>query len=326
MHLAFVHLGAAPAPHLWLNIKRIKALFPELPITLIYSDVSFIERDLIQDIYYFQYLENLDPDSPLNNLAHNTTFRGGFWKYSLERLFALAEWHAHNPKEALIHLESDILVMPNFPFMEISKIKKLSWCKFSDSHDVASIVYSPNVTETLWLASQLKALLALDNSLTDMTALRKIKQTFPQKILYLNYDSSEVDFAGIFDAAPFGMWLCGRDPRNHWGFIRRFLDLPESDVQATDRKFYFSKDLILSVSDKEYRKVPLYNLHVHSKITRLFSLKWAVFIRFLVMTSRIKFPSFWFSPTAFSRILKDYRKRHQDMNLFRLCLKALSYK
>lgn len=326
MHLVFVHLGVSPATHLWLNLQRCQGLFPNLPITLIYSDERFIKENNIPNINYYRYSENTDLDSPINKLTHNIRFRNGFWRYSIERLFALTEWHLLHPNVHLIHIESDILLMPNFPFDQISKVEKLAWCRFNETHDVASIVYSPSAIHTEWLTDRINETLVTDNGLTDMTALRMIQRQHSGQIRYLNGDSDGVQFIGEFDAAPYGMWLCGRDPRNHWGFIRRFLELPESDINVSSTRFYFSKDKSLFVSNRDGVKLPLYNLHVHSKVNALFGRKWDITLKLIVLTSRIRFPSSWFSFTSMTRIVNDSKKRNPERSVLQLILKAITHK
>ena len=324
MHLVFVHLGNAEAPHLWKNIARAKKIFPSIPITLIYSDSSFIKnRDNIK-ISLFQYSVESLQTSPINNLAHDITFRKGFWRFSLERIFALAKWHEANPGVKLLHFESDILPMPNFPFEEFEGINKLAWCGFNESHDVASIVYSPESNQTMWLAQRINQLLTDDKSLTDMTCLRLISKNDSEKMIYLNKYKENNLFDGVFDAAPFGMWLTGRDPRNHHGFVKRFQKLPESDIDVDDYEFYFGQKGNLTIRDKSGKVQSLYNLHVHSKIQNLFGPMWRPTLAILVFSSKFRFPSIWFSPRSFIIEVKDFRLRHANLNLMqkliRICI------
>jgi hypothetical protein len=109
-----------------------------------------------------------------------------FWRYSIERLYALAEWHSVNPDQKLLHLESDIFIMPNFPIEKLEMVNHISWCSFNNSHDVASLVFSPSNSDTSWMLNELEEILIENSSLTDMTGLRKLKEKFPDKAGYLN--------------------------------------------------------------------------------------------------------------------------------------------
>ena len=310
MHFVIIHLGSAKARHLRPNLQRLSYLFPEIPITLIYSDLSFFREYQDLPIYFYKYTEHNDKSHILNNLNHNSKFRNNFWRYSIERLFALADWHSLHTDARVLHLESDILIMPNFPVEKFELVKTISWCSFSESHDVASIVFSPSHLETAWMAKEIESMLIDDSTLTDMTALRRLKLKHPKKIDYLNSQSAIEIFGGIFDAAPFGMWLCGRDPRNHKGVTRRFLALPESDLDPSTAKFTLGKEGNLEIELLGKQATKLFNLHIHSKQKVIFKKNWRAVIALYVFTSRIKFPNFWFSPSSFFQLLRDALERH----------------
>jgi hypothetical protein len=228
-----------------------------------------------------------------------------FWRYSIERLYALAEWHSINPDQKLLHLESDILIMPNFPLEKIEVIKQISWCSFNHSHDVASIIYSPSNTDTNWMLNELELLLIEDSTLTDMTGLRKLKEKFPHRTSYLNSGEEVAYLGGAIDAAPYGMWLCGRDPRNHKGVTRRFLELPESDINPNSVTFHYGHKSHLRIKKSEGPELSLFNLHVHSKHKAIFRNHWRLVMRAYVITSKIQFPKRWFSLTAFVQLSSD---------------------
>jgi len=326
MHLVFVHLGNAKARHLRPNIMRAMKLFPELPITLIYSKPEFIRKYKNLSISFHQYREVSEKGHVLANLSHNSKFRDNFWRYSIERLYALEQWHATNPTTKIIHIESDILLMPNFPFLEFKSIQTLGWCSFNHSHDVGSIMYSPNFDETKWLIDELNQTLTRDPSLTDMTGLRKVKMSFPEKSLYLNSEEGSGILGGLLDAAPFGMYLCGRDPRNYSGFTRRFMNLPESQLDPSHYSFSFSKRKNLMVKSSDASPKKLFNLHVHSKQKSIFGSRWRLSLKILVITSKFRFPRTWFSPRAFLELVIDFYQRNGNKSLLVLIKRAFNYK
>ena len=305
MHLVFVHIGTAKASHLYFNIKRVVKLFPELKVTLIYSETSFITKWNDLPINFYKYTEKLDTSHILNNLAHNAKFRMNFWRYSIERLYALAEWHSIHPDQKLLHLESDILIMPNFPLEKFEIVDQISWCSFNNSHDVASIIFSPSNNDTIWMLNELELLLIEDSTLTDMTGLRKLKEKFPDRAGYLNSGGAIAFFGGVIDAAPYGMWLCGRDPRNHKGVTKRFLELPESDINPNSVSFHYGYKSYLRIKKSEGSEFSLFNLHVHSKQKAIFKNHWRLVMRAYVITSKIQFPKHWFSLTAFAQLSSD---------------------
>lgn len=326
MHLVFVHLGSAKAEHLQPNIARTKKLFPEIPITLIYSDVELIRGFESLGIQLFKYLEVSHKDHILNNLLHNSKFRSNFWRYSIERLYALEQFHSENPTEKVVHLESDILIMPNFPFSRFDAIDKLAWCRFNQTHDVASVMYSPNHLETKWMLQEIDKFLTSDPSLTDMTVLRRLKLAFPSNSIYLNSEAGEKILEGVIDAAPFGMWLCGRDPRNHSGITRRFMKMPESEIDPSEYNFKFNSKTYLTVRRKNYASQSLFNLHLHSKQKTLFGNRWKLVLNLHIFTSKLGFPSSWFSLRAFIQLVHDYVKRHGRKSLLNFMKRLLNYR
>ena len=323
MHFVFVHLGVAKAEHLRPNLKRLQRLFPQIPVTLIYSDLNFLSDYQDLPVLFHRYTESKDSTHILNNLSHNSNFRNNFWRYSIERLFALSEWHDINTEAKMLHLESDILIMPNFPIEKFESIETISWCSFSESHDVASIVYSPSHLETRWMTLELEKLLREDPTLTDMTGLRKLVLKFPNRSSYLNSKAAYEMFGGIFDAAPFGMWLCGRDPRNYKGITRRFMSLPESDIDPSSASFTFGRKSYLSVKLQGKNLTHLFNLHIHSKQKVIFGQNWRLVIALYVLTSRIKFPNTWFSPMCFLKLLINSFRRNGMQN-FWIQIRALN--
>ena len=326
MHFVFVHLGVAKAEHLRPNLQRLQRLFPQIPITLIYSDQNFLDDFQDLPILFHRYTESKDNAHILNHLSHNSNFRNNFWRYSIERLFALAEWHEMNTEAKMLHLESDILVMPNFPIDNFESIETISWCSFSDSHDVASIIYSPSYLDTRWMTVELELLLQDDPTLTDMTGLRQLVLKFPKRANYLNANETQDKFGGIFDAAPFGMWLCGRDPRNYKGITRRFMPLPESDLDPSSASFTFGRKSHLKVKLQDKQMTSLFNLHIHSKQKVVFGRNWRLAIALYVLTSRIKFPKIWFSPTCFLQLLVNSLRRNGIRNLWSQIRTSLPYK
>jgi hypothetical protein len=314
MKIVFVHLGPAEADHLRLNIRRLQREFTNLEIVLIYDSESFIKKIDFSGIQIFKYERNPKLDSIFDDSEHNIQFRQGFWRYSVERLIAISEYHNLFPEEMLLHIESDILLLPDFPMKMIEQLSVIAWCKFNETHDVASIIVFPDYQASAWLASELITYLNSDRKLTDMTALRQIAKNNSNKVFYLNGPKSIDIFKGEFDAAPFGMWLNGRDPRNHFGFVRRFLPLPESGIYLESVQFKFENGH-LSYSNKELNYRPLYNLHIHSKRKLLFGKLWKLFLHLDVLTSRTRFPSNWFSISAFVAIMKDYYRRNQPITI-----------
>jgi hypothetical protein len=321
--IVFVHLGPSPAEHLWMNVSSIKERFPGMAITVIYSDD--IHKPKIQEcqVDSYEYVTRSGDNQLLESLSNNLDFRGGFWRYSLERLIALESWHVENsPEKSFLHIESDILILNNFPFDNFGSIENLAWIKFNDSHDVSALLYSPNFEFTKWLACRIREEIAKNLGLTDMTVLSIIRNSSPDKVYLLPTISSPTSdlFEGLFDGASIGMWLHGRDPRNHYGLVSRHIPLPNSDDKAEIPKYRMS-DGLLSINIGSV-VVPLFNLHVHSKNRSLFGASYLTHLSTDVFLSKIKLPLYSFSPRAFLSVLRERQQRH-GRKLFQVIIKNL---
>ena len=116
MRLVLVHLGAAQAEHLWLNMKSILKRFPKIEITFI-SDRYHQQLPVDSRVSFFQYQRTEVDRTILTNLEHDSKFRSGFWHFTIERFLALEQYHQRFPWSKVLHIESDILLLPNFPFV-----------------------------------------------------------------------------------------------------------------------------------------------------------------------------------------------------------------
>jgi hypothetical protein len=305
LELVFVHLGSARPLHLKPNIIRLKSLFPEVQINLIVDQFSLKNFKDLENVNIYNY----EPDSAVEELfnfsKNNLDFRNGFWRYSLERIFAITDLHRNIPDVKLLHLESDVLILPNFPFLKFESIDTLAWCKFNETKDVASLLFTPTFTESRWLTEIIKNEMELNASITDMKALSLISKKYSEKIKILpslpnknkskliNHNSKNLlgdisflsdnfdEFDGIFDSAPIGMWLLGQDPRNHFGKLilhdDSFISSGDSFVNPSRVVYDMNENGHIFIKD-ESLKYPLYCLHVHSKEQKIFSKIWITII------------------------------------------------
>lgn len=245
-------------------------MFPELEICLVGNiqnkpdllPVSFIRVDTNQF------------EDDLVNHAFDRNFRGGFWQSSLIRLLVLEEVHSNFPNNPILHIESDVLLMSNFPVHLFECATKPAWNNFNESTDVGALVFSPNLRESANLITTLRSIIREDPRVTDMTALFRARQISPDRFTILPTsfaDPGFLDFPFIFDGAILGMWLFGQDPRNHYGAQPRFRNLPESKYKVDKGSFFISQDGILFLREGENIS-PVVSLHIHCKDARLFKL------------------------------------------------------
>lgn len=279
LNLVFVHLGDAVADHLLPNIKRTQKLFPEHKVHLILSNQKLADQAAKIDIPVTFYAASEQQERILQAMEHDTEFRQGFWRFTVERLFALEIFHQEFPNEGLLHIESDVLILPAFPFNELENAKKLIWTKYNLTHDVSALLFSPNLEYSRWLVSEIESALKIDHSLTDMTVLSKIRKLYPSKVDSFPSvaDALNKRLNAAYDSAALGMWLCGRDPRNHYGQLKLHLNDEfingSIDFNPASFEYKYSPTLGLQVENHS-QQIALYCLHIHSKDRQLFSETW----------------------------------------------------
>jgi len=247
-------------------------------------------------LHYFVYKPQQAVSKILDNLVMDAKFRNGFWRYSLERLFAVTQHHLEFPSESLLHIESDVLPLRNFPFQTFEKFEKLAWSRVDSGQDVAAIVYSPNVQASKWLSDKMQSIVGLAHDTDDMRVLGEISSknphlvdilpSLPQKSSLLRNESvnsteAELEsisnlfstFRGIFDPAGIGIWLTGTEPRNSFGVTKKFDYKSNVGSKAFINpgrvKYFYDQNDGLSF-ESEGRSTQIYSLHIHSKNLKYF--------------------------------------------------------
>jgi hypothetical protein len=120
------------------------AMFPDIPCILI---VNFWPTSPLPNGVRVELYSTTKETQSLFALAskkldHN--FRDGFWKYTFERLFALQQYHEKHSDSKILHIESDVLLLPEFPWKSFAELNSLAWLNVNETHDVAALVYLPN--------------------------------------------------------------------------------------------------------------------------------------------------------------------------------------
>ena len=193
----------------------------------------------------------------------------------------------------ILHVESDVLLSRDFPFESFANINGIAYPILSKFRGVASIFYS-SASEQLnsfveFLVSEVKN----DYEITDMTALRKYNDLYPQRVTILPagpanvycyeeeifediYDQikSGLDrYDGVFDGSDIGMYLFGTDPRNLIGktILRR--EIPSTYTRMSQMKFKFNPLREFLDVESQGKWLPVYNIHMTCKDKKLFSMK-----------------------------------------------------
>lgn len=244
-------------------------------------------------------------------------FRGGFWKYTFERLFALQQYHEKNPEVKLLHIESDVLLLPSFPWTKFLRYESIAWLNVNETHDVAALVHLPNLNATISFCDFLRKQLRDNPETTDMYALLSFANSFPEKhkylpslnninsrevgldLLKLNIDSSSY-FKGFFDPLALGIWYFGQDPKNNYGISTRYIDQEHHYLSATKVQLDFKDGHLKDQLQNEW-----FSIHLHSKNLNLFGPNWETWLTRYLHEAALQKNKNIFSFSAFRLAIHD---------------------
>ena len=292
MQIVFAHFYSRLPKHLVLNLKRAISLFPDHQVCLITDQDSSHLQSLNLKIATYNPSSNWRETETILN--HPVDFRNNFWFVSLARFIAIAEFSKNSPAP-ILHVESDVLLAPDFPFHSLSKLEQeYAFPVVSNDLAIASCLYIKNGLAAQTLASFTIKSVISNTSTTDMHILRNFINECGDKIQILPsgpyqhnaFENADIEFLkqirssisyfhGIFDGFDIGRFLFGDDPRNNRGLSvlrrndsRTYLDASRIDLLMTrDRDFPSVKN----ISDSTV--LPIYSLHIHSKKLKLFEIK-----------------------------------------------------
>jgi hypothetical protein len=309
--LVFVHLGPSQCSHLWENLKRVTSIWPNLDIWVILDEPRNISKARKLGMKVFEYTV---PNLGGKRIPLKKEFRNGFWHFSRVRLNALFAFHVAYPEKKLLHIESDVLLLRNFPFEFFAKVQNIAWMQISEGSDSAAIIFLPNIEKTHWLENMLEIEVTGNPETTDMKALWEIRSKYPLEVELLPIVTSNNSILkGVFDSAALGMWLTGEDPQNNFGITRRFinrfniarLEHSRSPFDLRDNQLFLLGEPDLSV----------FNLHIHSKDKLLLSEKAEGHLEKLVSLEYQGLNRNSFSPVILLAIILDYAKRGKLLSL-----------
>lgn len=324
IEIVFVHLGTELPVHLVANIKRLQEMWPATRITLILDH----ELKAPQGTSVYFYRRN----SEIEKLFSRSNEADDFWVKSLERLFSLVDYAlSRDSHRSILHVESDVLLMPNFPFTEISKLHQLTWNRYNDKKDVGALVFIPNQDAAEVFKEAIFRTLKNNPRITDMTLLSiasndlGVAQTFSNHLIpgnefYLGAKQSlnpevvsDFNLRGVFDPAQIGMWIAGLDPRNTFGFTRyqdkSFIVNGDSEIDPSRIQFTLDQNKHLFGDMNGESKVPIWSLHIHSKNLKLFEEGWAEELSRLISKSQKRFRFKWDIKMTFSLIVENYHRK-----------------
>jgi hypothetical protein len=258
------------------NLNRTQELFPDANIIFV-SDAE-IPASLKSEIVVIrpQFL-----NWPKDRIALNRDkrFWSGWWQKTFDRLLFIRPVHALYPDRPIVQVEADVILFPSFLSSGILNIEKIAYPRYSSSLGIASVLYSPNFEMSLKLEQGLLNELKTNPSTSDMTALGALASALGDSFqeLYEFEEGTnaraaqpkELSLSG-FDGASHGEWICGRDPRAHWGIGMRLQRTPISETR-TMPKYSLEENQLYALVEGVSHKV--HNLHVHSKELVFFDTK-----------------------------------------------------
>lgn len=290
MEIILVYLGDKNLPkYVNENINYLIQNFSEIQITFISDNpknlrtVSYLGANTFKCLDYYKIM----PKKYLDNIP-DLNFRGGYWFLTLARFFAIEEYIRKFNLKNVLQLESDVLLMKNFPFYKLSKLKGLAFPLVNSGYGAASILYIENRTSISSLCKFAKEEIFKNPELTDMDILGSNKLTEIVNVTYLPTAFGEIDhfqnwvtkldrkklssnvsnFGGIFDGMTWGQFLTGEDPRNHYGIRKLFRNQTHHSVLVDTYEIFFDNESLM-VKD-ETSTFEIFCLHIHSKNKQYF--------------------------------------------------------
>ena len=90
IRIVLIHLGSYPPEYFWCNLSNLLENHKNIGIDLVFSFDIEHEIFVNKRIRVFSYKASPDVSEVLENQNIDSKFRDGFWRFSTERLFALA--------------------------------------------------------------------------------------------------------------------------------------------------------------------------------------------------------------------------------------------
>jgi hypothetical protein len=290
LEIVLVCLGKKKMPkYVFANLRYLRNRFPNYEIVLISDSVKTIDSLKNLKVTTFLCSDYLitTPREYLNEIP-DLQFRGGFWFYTIARFFAIEDYLKTRQNKSVLHVESDVLLLGNFPFEKFNSIKGLAFPTVNLNYAAASTLYISDFAAANALSEFSRIKMYSNPAITDMEILGSSSLSELVPVTYLptafggehhfqdwvssfgreTLKSGIEKFEGIFDAMTWGQYLTGEDPRNNYG-KKRIYGIQTHHSLAVDSYCIQYLDGEVNISC-ECGSFPLYSLHVHSKDLRLF--------------------------------------------------------
>ena len=274
--ICYVHLGENPAPTLISFAQIAREQVPEAEFVLITNrpkEWRLFPGELIE---YDQRDRSRSFSSYIRRNRELEKIAGGYWAFTMERLFALQKM-SNSTKLPILHFESDVFpLLRDEVLMELEKrIRKVAFPRISKTTGIASLLYSPNMEKTNTFLDKLQELLSKDFKIRNDMALlgMALNQGLAEELPTLpdqawKFESKNGIRNIVFDGAALGQYLFGLDPYHTNNVRISGFQHPDFalDLKTTTWKLNLEDSIRggLSFSVKAESYFPA-NLHIHSK-------------------------------------------------------------
>jgi hypothetical protein len=298
MNIILTQIGEKKSPHLIQCIKQL-LFFGNDKIILIsnkFHENLLKNHKLLEKIIFIdenKVIKNKEHIIFLKNTKLDKKFYSEFWIKTTERFFFIENICTSKKLKNIIHIESDNLIYENLNKFAISLKKFKILFNIANHHwCVPNIIYFKSYKEIKLLANFIynkNKFFFLKNNLNDQElCIQYFEKYKSSQITNFPIISKDINvkneykkdnffhknfkkFNGIFDPAPIGQFLDGVDNNIHE--IRGSYLNKNSiyDVEKLHIKFIRTKKIkkpYIILENK--KKIPILNLHVHSKNLRNF--------------------------------------------------------
>ena len=271
----FVHLGKHFPEYCKDSVEQVKRWNPKARILFVAEgchrgkvDCEFVDLAVVPvSAKRAHFLKTTRLDS---------SFRDGFWKFTTERLFVLEDAMEFLNIDECVHLENDIMVYFNLDEMidrlRLTVGKKFAATYLGDRQLTYATLYIGDLFSFSQLTTYLVAQRSTENEMilgytfyTENPEYCAFLPTYPLDNGVIESYLGAKTFKGVWDAAAYGQYIGGIDPRNGEGG-RGFVN---QNCAFRSDEFTYSwlseGGLRYPLISKGSLSWPLYSLHIHSK-------------------------------------------------------------
>jgi hypothetical protein len=272
-------------PDYWITCVKQIRLFTGDPIWCITNYANHPIMKLIQNIPNVHCIEYQNVQSAVFNrivnnhrdkfpIVHSLQGREELFIRCFERFFLCENLMNQNKLEDVLFIEIDNMIYRDAS-MYLHKFRKkpLSYMRDDEDRSSAGIMYIRDENSLNELNREFLHFISASGDLLnfEMSVLFRFEKHFPEQVQYLPIcnDNTLKHFSCIFDAAPLGVYLFGRDPHHTQGQIITGLRNPYSFIDFTALKYYWEVDAkgrrCPWIRFSETESYPIFNLHIHGK-------------------------------------------------------------